>query len=59
MLAMLISTLVIFMTFIFVIEIGLGWLDGSKLFYNGAETSRIALVYDVFIKSSQELICDT
>jgi hypothetical protein len=47
------------MTFIFVIEIGLGWLDGSKLFYNGAETSRIALVYDVFIKSSQELICDT
>jgi hypothetical protein len=32
---------------------------GSKLFYDGVKMSWIASMYDVFIKSSQELICDT
>jgi hypothetical protein len=36
------------------------WLGlvGSKLFYDGAEMSHIASIYDVFVKSSRELTCD-
>jgi hypothetical protein len=29
------------------------------LFYDGVETSRIASIYDGFVKMSRELICDT
>jgi hypothetical protein len=48
-----------FVTFIFVVETGPGLVStGSKLFYDGAETSQIASIYDVFVKSSRELICD-
>jgi hypothetical protein len=45
--------------FIFVIEIE-SWLDwvGSNLFYDDAETSQIISIYDVFVKSSRELIRD-
>jgi hypothetical protein len=48
-----------FVTFIFIIEIGpeLGSVV-SKLFYDGAETSWIVSIYDVFVKSSRLLICD-
>jgi hypothetical protein len=43
----------------FITEIGpeLG-LVGSMLFYDGEETSRIAPIYDEFVKISRELICD-
>jgi hypothetical protein len=45
--------------FIFITDIGseLG-LAGSKLFYDGTETSQITSSYDGFIKSSRGLICD-
>jgi hypothetical protein len=57
--SMSIAMLATFMTFIFVIETGPGLgLVGSKLFYDGAEMSQIASIYDVFVKSSRELICD-
>jgi hypothetical protein len=48
-----------FVMFIFVTEIrpGLGWAS-SNLFYDGAEMSQIASIYDVFIKSLRELIYD-
>jgi hypothetical protein len=46
-------------TFIFITEIGPGLGSaGSILFYDGAETSQIASIYDIFVKSSRELICD-
>jgi hypothetical protein len=46
-------------TFIFVIETGsvLGWV-GLNLIYDGVEISQIASIYDVFVKSSRELIYD-
>jgi hypothetical protein len=46
------AMLATFVTFIFVIEPRprLG-LVGSKLFYDGAEMSQIASIYDVFVKS--------
>jgi hypothetical protein len=61
-----------FVTFIFVTETGPGldwaglniFYGGLKhilwrcIFYGGAETSRIASICDVFVKSSRELICD-
>jgi hypothetical protein len=42
-----------FITFIFITETrhGLGSV-GSKLIYDGAEMSRIASIYDVFVKLS-------
>jgi hypothetical protein len=48
-----------FVTFIFVTKTGPG-LDwaGSNLIYDCAEMSQIASIYDIFIKLSQELICD-
>jgi hypothetical protein len=40
-------------TFIFITEIGPGLGSaGSKIFYDGAETSQIASISNVFIKSS-------
>jgi hypothetical protein len=50
--------LAIFVMFIFIMEIGSG-LDStcSKLFYDGAEISRITSIYDVFVKSG--VIYDT
>jgi hypothetical protein len=45
--------------FIFFIETRPGFDSvGSKLFYDGVETSRIISIYDTFIKLLRELICD-
>jgi hypothetical protein len=45
--------------FIFITEIGngLGWM-GSNLIYDAVEMPQIASIYDIFVKSSRELICD-
>jgi hypothetical protein len=49
----------LFVTFIFFKETGPGLGSvGSELFYDDGETSWIASIYDIFVKSSRELICD-
>jgi hypothetical protein len=53
------STSVIFMIFIFIIDTGPRLsLTGLKLFYDDVKTSQITSIYDVFVKSLQELIYD-